>query len=104
MREGFESIRALGAQVFGVSFDSPETLISYKKKNDLPFELLSDAKKDLARTVGAVGMMGMVAKRSTVFVSPESKIAHLIPDATPLNHDREICGVLETLGLGSKEG
>jgi peroxiredoxin Q/BCP len=54
-REAFPRIEAAGATVVGISPDMPEDLAKWRKKEDLPYMLLSDPDHKVAEKFGAWG-------------------------------------------------
>ena len=80
MRDNLAQYNGSGAQVLGISVDSPFTLAQFKSKEDLNFPLLSDFNKDAARAYDVLyedffGLRG-VAKRSAFVVDADGKIAY----------------------------
>jgi len=67
-----EAFDELGCEVLGASFDSPEANRNFRSKYRLPFRLLSDLDKSVARSFGAVG------DSADAFAS---RIAHLVDPA-----------------------
>jgi peroxiredoxin len=54
MRDNFGFYEGLGAQVLGVSVDSPFTLAKFKEVNNYQFTLLSDFNKEVSTAYGAL--------------------------------------------------
>ena len=86
----------------GVSFDKPETNRSWAEKNDLPFKLLSDRDKILAKQVGAARAMIPVAKRISYLVDAEGTVLIAYPDVKPGSHAEEVIADLERLEIGTE--
>lgn len=95
-RDNFGALRALGAEVLGVSGDSESSHKKFALKYELPFTLLVDAGNEMARAYGAWGTKSMYGKtydgiiRSTVLVSPEGKVAKVWPKVKPDVHGAEV--------------
>lgn len=53
MRDNFGFYEGLGAQVLGISVDSPFTLAKFKEDNNYQFPLLSDFNKEVSQAFGA---------------------------------------------------
>lgn len=53
MRDNFGFYDGLGAQVLGISVDSPFTLAKFKEDNQYQFPLLSDFNKEVSQAFGA---------------------------------------------------
>lgn len=52
-RDNFGFYEGLGAQVLGISVDSPFTLAKFKEENQYQFPLLSDFNKEVSQAFGA---------------------------------------------------
>lgn len=62
-RDHFPQIEAKGAIVLGISPDSPEDLLKWKKKQNLPYDLLSDPEHQILESWGAWGEKSMYGKK-----------------------------------------
>ena len=61
-RDEFEAISARNAVILGLSGDSPETLREWKRRKQLPYDLLSDPDHAVVKAWGAYGvtLLGLV--------------------------------------------
>jgi len=59
-------------EVIGISYDKPKSLRSFKDRYNLPFNFLSDIKKEVAKKFGANGLV--VPKRMTFVIDGNGKI------------------------------
>lgn len=82
VRDDLSSYNGMDATVFGISVDTPHTLVKFKEEQQLNFELLSDFNKEASAAYGcqyesftAMGLKG-VAKRSAFVVDRNGKIAY----------------------------
>lgn len=95
-RDNFAALKALGADVLGVSGDSAASHKKFAAKYELPFTLLVDAGNEMARAYGAWGKKNMYGKtyegiiRSTVVISPEGMVARVWPKVKPDSHGEEV--------------
>jgi len=87
--------------VVGVSFDKPDTNKKWAEKNNLPFKLLSDQEKALAKQVGAARSMIPLPKRISYLVGADGLVLVAYPDVKPGEHAGEVLADLERLGIGS---
>jgi len=55
LRDAYPQIEAKDAVVIGISPDTPEKLVKFRNKYDLPFILLSDPQHEVAEAYGAWG-------------------------------------------------
>jgi thioredoxin-dependent peroxiredoxin len=97
LRDGYSEIRKLGATILGVSLDNLTTQIDFQAKYHLPFDLLSDSKKDVAKAFDSLGLAGLMAQRKTFIISPEGKIAFIFDKVNTGGHDKEVAETLKKL-------
>jgi peroxiredoxin len=81
MRDNFGFYEGLGAQVLGISIDSPFTLAKFKEENSYQFPLLSDFNKEVSQAYGAfydefVFNLKGVAKRAAFVIGENQKIIY----------------------------
>jgi peroxiredoxin Q/BCP len=91
-RDGFAAFRKLKATIYGISYDSIKSHMAFKKKYHLPFELLSDADKKIAKAYGADNFF--FARRMTFVIDAQGKIAYINPSVNPATHSEEMEKVL----------
>ena len=94
-RDNIERLRDLKAEILGVSYDSVESHMAFKKKYSLPFTLLSDKNKNISKSYGTTGLLK--AKRMTFIINKQGKISHIFPQVDPTHHSIEIVEALEGL-------
>jgi len=97
LRDGYTEIRKLGATILGVSLDNLPTQIDFKAKYHLPFDLLSDSKKEVAKAFDSLGLAGLMAQRKTFIINPEGKIAFIFDKVNTGSHDQEVAETLKKL-------
>ncbi len=102
-RDGLAEFRRIGAEVVGVSFDSPESHTKFRKKYDLLFTLLADEEKKVAEAYGVYVEKSMYGKkvmgicRSTFVIGPDGKIAAIFPKVKPEEHATEVLEALKEI-------
>ncbi len=74
--------------VFGISYDSPRSLRKFKKKWKLPFNLLSDSKKEVAVKYGANSPLW--TKRITFIINENGKIQKIYRKMNVNTHAEKI--------------
>jgi len=89
--------------VVGVSYDTPEANRKWSEKNDLPFRLLSDQDKTLAKQVGAARSLIPLPKRISYLVGADGLILVAYPDVKPGEHAGEVVADLERLDIGQTD-
>lgn len=97
LRDGYSEIQKLGATILGVSLDHLPTQLDFKAKYRLPFDLLSDSKKKVAKAFDSLGFVGQMAQRKTFLINPEGKIAFIFDKVNAGNHDQEVAETLKKL-------
>ena len=95
LRDDFAAFRKLNATVFGVSYDTIESHKKFIEKYHLPFALLSDPDRTVAKLYGADGAFG--AKRMTFVIDKSGAIAWMNPAVNPATHSQELRDVLAKL-------
>lgn len=81
MRDSFGYYEGLGAEVLGISVDSPFTLAKFKEDNTYQFPLLSDFNKEVSQAYGAyydefVFNLKGVSKRAAFVVNVNQEIIY----------------------------
>lgn len=78
--------------VLGISGDKPSAQKKFKEKYDLPYSLLADEDKSVAKKFGVLkekslyGRKYMGIDRTTFLINPEGKIAAVITGIKPDEH------------------
>ena len=102
LRDGFADLQKLDAMILGSSFDDLETQKKFKAEHHLPFELLADTKKEVAKAYDSVSAIGIVASRKTFLIDPEGKLAAVIDDVKTGGHDAQVAEALKKLQGAAK--
>jgi peroxiredoxin len=81
MRDSFGYYEGLGAEILGISVDSPFTLAKFKEENTYQFPLLSDFNKEVSQAYGAyydefVFNLKGVSKRAAFVVNENQEIIY----------------------------
>lgn len=97
IRDTFDEFKGLNATVFGVSFDSVESHKNFIAKYKLPFVLLADTDKTVAKLYGVADDNSRVASRVTFVINKAGKIAFVDPKVDPATHAAELRTVLSGL-------
>jgi peroxiredoxin Q/BCP len=97
IRDTMEEFKGLDAIVLGVSFDSVESHKAFIAKYKLPFVLLADTDKKIAKAYGVADDSSKVASRVTFVINKAGKIAFVDPKVNPATHAAEIRTVLQNL-------
>jgi thioredoxin-dependent peroxiredoxin len=97
IRDTFDEFKGLNATVFGVSFDTVESHKNFIAKYQLPFVLLADTNKSVAKLYGVADDSSRVASRTTFVIDKTGKIVFVDPKVNPATHAAELRTVLNGL-------
>lgn len=76
--------------MLGVSYDAPEANHRFAAAHHLPFRLLSDSERTLARAAGAAIPLLPFPRRMSVLVGRDGRVLKLYPKVTPATHAAEV--------------
>ena len=102
-RDRQDEIKALGAQVFGISPDAVESHVKFRDKFSLNFPLLADPDHAMADKYGAwreknmYGKKSMGIQRSTYLIDADGKVAKLWKRVKVDGHDQQVIDALKEL-------
>jgi thioredoxin-dependent peroxiredoxin len=91
-RDGYAKLQNWGIVVFGCSVDSADAHRAFAKKYSLPFPLLLDPDKKVARAYGAdngIPILGL-DKRITYIIGEDGRIETVYPQVDPGTHANQI--------------
>lgn len=100
-RDDIEEIRALGAQVIGVSADPPASHQKFIAKHGLNFPLLSDTANEVTKAYGVYkkkslyGREFMGIERTTFIIGGDGKVFKVFPKVKVNGHAAEVIEALE---------
>ena len=97
IRDTMSEFKGLDATVLGVSFDSVESHKAFIAKYNLPFVLLADTDKSVAKAYGVATDESKVASRSTFVINKDGKIVFVDPKVNPATHSQELRDFLRTM-------
>ena len=96
-RDNYKAYEEKGAVVIGISLDTVESHSKFSEKYNLPFDILSDKNKEVAKAYGVLGIGGLAARRVTFIIDKNGKIARIFPKVDVKQHSEEILKALEEL-------
>ena len=73
-RDSYEKFLEAGAEVLGVSADSPQSHRQFVERLQLPFRLLSDPKGELRKAFGVAKTLGLLPGRATYVIDKEGVV------------------------------
>jgi len=94
LRDQYEKIRELGAEVLGVSVDNIVSHQQFTQKFNLPFQLVADSDKSITKAYGVLNEKSNMARRVT-FIIDEKGIVEKVFD--PVKADAHTQQVIEAL-------
>jgi peroxiredoxin Q/BCP len=97
-RDSYEDFVATGAEVIGISSDSPDSHRAFASKHNLPFTLVSDANSAVRKAYGVPATLGLLPGRVTYVIDREGIVRHIFNSQfNPKGHIAEAMGILKTL-------
>jgi thioredoxin-dependent peroxiredoxin len=100
-RDEFPKFGKMKAEIIGVSADSVESHKKFADKYKLPFNLLSDEKKEVVEKYGVWQEKSMYGKkymgivRTTFIIDPSGKINKIFPKVKVEEHNKEVMEALK---------
>ncbi|PIG92950.1 peroxiredoxin [Gloeocapsopsis sp. IPPAS B-1203] len=76
-RDQYEVFQNAGAEVIGVSADSPDSHQRFAAKYQLPFTLLSDAGNQVRKLYGVPATLGLLPGRVTYVIDQQGVVQHI---------------------------
>jgi len=100
-RDRFDFVKTAKAVLLGVSPDSAASHKKFIEKYDLPFDLLSDEKKEILMKYGVwkeksmYGRKYMGVERTTVIIDKEGRVKQILPKVKVNGHADEVLKALK---------
>ena len=100
LRDAWHDVRAKNLRVLGISYDPPAENRAFAEKFRLPFLLLSDSDRSLAKKVGAERFLLPYPKRISYLVGADGRILRAYEKVRPSEHAAEVLADLGRLSPG----
>ncbi len=103
LRDAATALRALNAEVLGVSTQDQHSHERFAHRHDLGFTLIADTDKSIARAYGALGARGVasmlsalagLSDRITFIIDARGRIAHIVARPDIDEHGTEVLALL----------
>lgn len=94
-RDDFSKFQDAGAQVAGISSDSPESHQKFAAKYSLPFTLLSDPGGKVRKLYGAASLFGLMPGRVTFLIDRGGVVRHVY--SSPGRFERHVAEALSAV-------
>jgi len=100
-RDDVLKLHKAGAEVYGVSLDDVDSHAKFAEKYHVPFPLLADADKSVAKSYGVLTFSEKMnlnyAKRETFLIDPHGKVAKHYADVDPKENSAQVLADLDKL-------
>jgi peroxiredoxin Q/BCP len=98
-RDNIFAFNKEGAVILGISVDDVESHKKFAEKHGLPFALLADADKAVAKQYGVLKNYGVAefARRDTFIIDPEGRIAKHYESVKPDGHSQLVLEDIKAL-------
>ena len=83
-RDNQARIRAVGAELVGVSVDRPDVQCEFARSEKIEYPLLGDSDRKISERFGVLWPLVRINRRVTFMVSPEGRIEEVI------QHERQV--------------
>ncbi len=99
-RDNYQSLKAKGMEVLGISVDDEKSHQKFISKHNLPFTLLADTDKQIVEAYGVWGEKNMYGKkymgtnRKTFIIDENGNIAHKINKVDTKNASQQVLEAL----------
>ena len=100
LRDARDTLAELGAEIVGISRDTPSDHEKFKAKYSLNFTLLTDPEAETINVYGAWGkkMFGKEGiLRKTFIINPEGEVVKVFGRVTPVGHGDQVIAELKAL-------
>lgn len=96
-RDSYTAFQEAGAEVIGISSDSPASHQNFARKHNLPFTLVSDGNSSTRKAYGVPATLGLLPGRVTYVIDREGIVRHVFNSQfNPKAHVEEAMKVLQS--------
>ena len=95
LRDQYQKIRELGAEVLGVSVDGTQSHQKFTEKFHLPFQLVADTDQKITKSYGVLNDKSSMARRVTFLIDEQGKIIKVFATVKPDQHPQEVLDALK---------
>jgi len=94
LRDNYDKIRELGAEVLGVSVDDVTSHRKFTDKFNLPFRLVADVDKKISRAYGVLNEERGMDRRVTFLIDAQGRIERVFDPVKADQHPAEVVAAL----------
>ena len=101
LRDSDKQLAKLNAVVLGVSRDLPKSLLKFRERDNLNFDLLSDPEHVLAEKYGVWGLKKFMGResmgilRTTFFIGVDGKLRYIMDKVATKSHHDDVIALLQ---------
>ncbi len=95
LRDSYQKIRELGAEVLGVSVDDVESHRRFGEKFRIPFPLVADVDAKITQMYGVYNEKWKQARRVTFLIDEQGNIGRIFDPVKPDVHPKEVLDALK---------
>ena len=101
LRDSAKTLAKLNTVALGVSPDQPKSLLKFRERDQLNFDLLSDPDHAIAEKYGVwamkkfMGRESMGILRTTFIIGGDGKLRHIIKKVTTKTHHDDVIALLQ---------
>ena len=101
LRDSSKSLARLGVVALGVSPDQPKSLLKFRERDNLDFDLLSDPDHLVAEKYGVwalkkfMGRESMGILRTTFIIGKDGRLRHIMDKVNTKTHHSDVLALLE---------
>jgi len=104
-RDHYEDLKQAGAEVIGISADSPDSHRGFAADHRLPFILLSDEKNSVRKQFGVQRHAGLIPGRETFIVDSNGVVVHHFRGLlNAVGHVQEARRIVESMVASARPG
>ena len=101
MRDSAKSLSKVNAVVLGISPDQPRSLLKFRERDNLNFDLLSDPDHAVAEKYGVWGLKKFMGResmgilRTTFIIGSDGKLRHIMSKVATKTHHDDVLALLQ---------
>lgn len=101
LRDSAKTLAKLGVVTLGVSPDQPKSLLKFRERDQLNFDLLSDPDHALAEKYGVWGLKKFMGResmgilRTTFIIGCDGKLRHIMDKVATKTHHDDVLALLQ---------
>ncbi len=101
LRDSAKALAKLNAVALGVSPDQPKSLLKFRERDQLNFELLSDPDHAIAEKYGVWGLKKFMGResmgilRTTFIIGVDGKLRHIMNKVATKTHHNDVIALLQ---------